>query len=329
MWATVSRYLGSMKGSRRSEWVTARAPGKVNLSFRVGEQQGDGSQVIATLYQAVSLFDTVTATLSDDFTLSMLGDQHEVPGGARNLAMRAAQLLARATGVQAGVHLEIDKQIPRGSGMSGGSADAAAALVACNELWGLGLERAQLKHLALDLGADVPFALEGGTAVGTGHGDEFTQAICVGSYDWVIVPSADRLEQDAVVERLVAHRAEHREQLGETPAMPRVDTETLQAIRSGCTAVLADSMHNDLQMASLQLSADARRHLELGETEGALAGITLGTTPAIALLVDSQRSAEELRTRYARVGVRAIPVRGPVAGAQVVDQGVTIPQAVR
>lgn len=318
-----------MIGLRRSDRVVARAPGKVNVCFRVGEKQPDGSHVIATLYQAVSLFDTVFAYPSDTFSLTMLGGDSEIPGGERNLAMRAAKLLAKAGNVSAGVHLEIDKQIPRGSGMSGGSADAAAALVACNELWQLGYDRFTLQKLGLELGADVAFSLGGGTAVGTGHGDEFSQALSIGTYHWVIVPSCDRLREDAVVQALTEHREAYRSELGSGTLNPTVDPAVLQAVRSGGTRQLAEVMQNDLQMASLKLSSDALKHLEMGEADGALAGITLATTSAVALLAEDRRAAQHLHGLYGAQAIHSMLVQGPVGGARVVERALRLPQAVR
>lgn len=325
----MSRYLVYMIGPRRSDRVVARAPGKVNVCFRVGEERPDGSHVIATLYQAVSLFDTVFAYPSDTFSLTMLGTHHEIPGGERNLAMRAAKLLARVSNYAGAVHLEIDKQIPRGSGMSGGSADAAAALVACNELWRLGYDRYTLKKIGLDLGADVAFALGGGTAVGTGHGDEFTQALSIGTYHWVIVPSSDRLREDEVVTALTKHRDTHRNELGQGTEHPTVDAAVLHAVRSGGTRQLAEVMQNDLQMASLKLSSDALLHLEMGEADGALAGITLATTSAVALLAEDRKAAEHLHSLYGSQGIESIMAQGPVGGARVVERALRVPQAIR
>lgn len=306
-----------MRVSQCSGGVTARAPGKVNICFRVGALQRDASHFISTVYQAVSLYDTVTAMSSDEYLVDMSRDT-QIPGGERNLALRAAKLLAEASGIRDGVHLTIDKRIPRGSGMSGGSADAAASLVACNELWGLGLERKDLQDLALELGADVAFSLQGGTAVGTGHGDEFSQALSMGTYHWVIVPSLTRLREDDVVSRLDTHREQHRKDLGALSDIPVVASDVLQAIRSGCAHALAEALHNDLQMATLQLAEETRNHLEFGELRGALAGVTLATTAAVALLVDDPVSGTALSKEFALRGVKTLNVSGPVSGAHVV-----------
>lgn len=301
--------------------VVARAPGKVNVCFRVGALQKDGYHSVATLYQAVSVFDTVTATHAPDFSVSVSGafDATGLPTDDRNLALRAAKLLASATNTESGVALTIEKDIPRGCGMSGGSADAAATLLACNELWNTALDRAELHRLALELGADVPFALEGGTAVGTGHGDEFSQALSTGTYHWVIVLTKKSFDEDTAVTVLDEHRVTHRSELAHVPRVPEVDASALQAVRSGCAPTLAEVLHNDLQMASLKLDPEAANLLEFGEVRGALAGVTLATTPSIAFLVENAQTANTLQFAFLRSGVEAFTAQGPVVGARVVS----------
>ena len=171
--------------------VTVRAPGKINVFFRVGALQDDGYHDVASLYQAVSVFEEVTATPADDFSVQFTGpiDCSGLATDDTNLAIAAAKMLAEHTGYAGGVALTILKRVPIAGGMGGGSADAAATLVACDELWGTGLGRSGLLPLAAELGADVPFALEGGTAVGTGRGDELSPALAKGAFHWVLALS--------------------------------------------------------------------------------------------------------------------------------------------
>ena len=151
-----------------SDVVHARAPGKINVSLTVGALQEDGYHDVATAYQAVSLYEDVWATKADGFSVEFGGsiDTSHLTTGADNLAVRAARLLARSTGYRGGVHLRIEKNVPIAGGMGGGSADAAATLLACDTLWGTERTRDQLLALGAELGADVPFALAGGTAIG-------------------------------------------------------------------------------------------------------------------------------------------------------------------
>ena len=111
----------------------------------------------------------------------------DIPLDHRNLVVKAAAIMADLSGHSTGVHLEITKRVPVAGGMGGGSADAAATLLACDALWNSGLSREELAHLAAELGADVPFALLGGTAVGLGLGDDLSPALVKAQTDWVLV----------------------------------------------------------------------------------------------------------------------------------------------
>src|SRR6478736_4778513 len=170
------------------EAVHVRAPGKINVFMRVGDVQPDGYHDVATAYQAVSLYEDVRAWPDDEFSVAFGGsiDTSGLVTDGSNLAIRAAKLLARATGVAGGVRLEIDKHVPIAGGMGGGSADAAATLVACDALWGTDIGREELLALAARLGADVPFALVGGTAIGTGRGDRLSPALATGQFHWIL-----------------------------------------------------------------------------------------------------------------------------------------------
>ena len=297
-----------------------RAPGKINVYFRVGALQGDGYHDVASLYQAVSLFEEVTAAPAPDFTVRFTGpiDSSGLPLDDRNLAIRAARALAERTGYDGGVELTVLKRVPIAGGMGGGSADAAAALLACDELWGTGLGRNGLLPVAAELGADVPFALEGGTAVGTGRGDELSPALAKGTFHWVLALSDAGLSTPVVYRALDRHRDVHAEDLGPQPEVVKVDTAVLQAVRVGDPGSLAEAMHNDLQAAALKLAPELTELLELGESRGALAGIVSGSGPTVAFLVDGAQEAAELRSVLVRAGVRALTATGPVPGARIV-----------
>ena len=308
-------------GTATPHSVTVRAPGKINVYFRVGALQSDGYHEVASLYQAVSLYEEVTATRSDTFSVRFVGpvDSSGLPVDDSNLAMRAAKLLAAETGYSGGVDLTIMKRVPIAGGMGGGSADAAATLLACDELWGTGLGRARLLPLAAQLGADVPFAMEGGTAVGTGRGEELSPALAKGDFHWVLALSASGLSTPVVYRTLDEHRDRHRADLRPAPEHVKVETAVLQAVRTGDALTLADAMHNDLQVAALKLAPDLAEVLELGESRGALAGIVSGSGPTVAFLVGSPHEAAELRAVLARVGITSLIVTGPVPGARRID----------
>ncbi|KAA9105692.1 4-(cytidine 5'-diphospho)-2-C-methyl-D-erythritol kinase [Microbacterium rhizomatis] len=305
--------------SRSGDRVHVRAPGKLNVFFEVGDVQEDGYHDVASAYQAVSLYEDLWAEPADDFSVSVTGtvDVDAVPADDRNLALRAARLVAAQIGHTGGVHLEIVKHVPVAGGMGGGSADAAAALVACDALWGAELGNAQLQRLASRLGADVPFALMGGTAIGTGRGDQLNPALAKGRFEWVIVTAEGGLSTPEVYQRLDTLRADHAPDIAPARA-PEVDAAVLHALRAGSASALAARMRNDLQAAALSLRPDLSETLQLGAGAGAIVGIVSGSGPTVAFLADGPEKAFELQVTLAALGRTALHVHGPVPGARLV-----------
>ncbi|HEY1175327.1 MAG TPA: 4-(cytidine 5'-diphospho)-2-C-methyl-D-erythritol kinase, partial [Phytomonospora sp.] len=155
--------------------VRVHVPAKINLHLGIGPLREDGYHDLTTVFESISLYDELTATPVDDpaITLTIEGEGADtLPTDRRNLAHLAAAELAAYAGIDAGAHLHLRKRIPIAGGLAGGSADAAAALIACNTLWNAGLTPAELDKLAAALGSDVPFCLHGGTARGTGRGEQ-------------------------------------------------------------------------------------------------------------------------------------------------------------
>lgn len=301
--------------------MRAKAPGKINVHLGVGALQDDGYHDVATAYQAVSLHELVEATEADDFSVRFSGPvPHEhLSTGADNLAIRAAMALARRGRVTGGVALSIEKHVPIAGGMGGGSADAAATLVACDELWGLHLGREALHEIGRELGADVPFALAGGTAVGTGRGDQLTPALARGQFHWVLAYAEGGLSTPDVYRALDEHRALHAADIAPAHDVPTVDARVLQALRAGDPSMLAEVLQNDLQAPALRLMPRLAGTLELGERSGALAGIVSGSGPTVAFLCDGVESALEVQERLAAAQLTAVKVTGPVAGARLID----------
>ncbi|GAA4371965.1 4-(cytidine 5'-diphospho)-2-C-methyl-D-erythritol kinase [Agromyces bauzanensis] len=300
------------------ETVRVRAPGKINLFMRVGEVQPDGYHDVATAYQAVSLYEDVRAWPDDEFSVGFSGsvDTSGLPTDASNLAIRAAKLLARTAGVPGGVRLEIEKHVPIAGGMGGGSADAAATLVACDAMWGTALSKEELHVLAAKLGADVPFALSGGTAIGTGRGDRLSPALATGSFHWVLALAEFGLSTPAVYGELDRQRADKTRPVA-VGASPVVAASVLQALRAGDPRRLADALHNDLQPAAIALAPGLGGILELGEAHGALAGIVSGSGPTMAFLAEDASSAIDLQVALSAARLNAVHVHGPVHGARI------------
>jgi 4-diphosphocytidyl-2-C-methyl-D-erythritol kinase len=310
------------KGNTASEWVptgsvTVRVPGKVNLYLEVGDRRDDGYHELTTVFHAVSLLDEITVRNADILSLDLAGEGADtLPTDERNLAWRAAELLAEHVGRAPDVAITVEKSIPVAGGMAGGSANAAAVLVAMNTLWELGVPRRDLHVLAAQLGSDVPFALHGGTALGTGRGEELATVLARNTFHWVLAFAEGGLSTPAVFAEIDRLREAGRE------APPRLDDPEplLAALASGDPAQLAPLLGNDLQVAALSLHPGLRRTLRAGTDAGALAGIVSGSGPTCAFLCPSASSAVDVATQMAGEGVcRTVRVAsGPVQGARVV-----------
>jgi len=303
-----------------SRMVHTRAPGKINVFLKVGALLDDGYHDVAIAYQAVSLYEDVRAYPADDFSVSVTGtvELSRVPTDASNIAIKAAQLLARKAGYRGGVRLEIDKHVPVTGGMGGGSADAAATLLACDALWGLEMPREDLLEFGSELGADVPFAFTGGTAIGTGRGDQLSPALAKGQFQWVLAVADFGLSTPAVYNELDEHRARHVQDIYPAPVAPSVDAEVLQALRAGDPHMLAETLHNDLQAPALNLEPSLAGVLELGESNGALAGIVSGSGPTVAFLAADLDSALELQIALSAARLSVVRATGPVHGARII-----------
>jgi 4-diphosphocytidyl-2-C-methyl-D-erythritol kinase len=296
--------------------VTVRVPAKVNLQLSVGPRRDDGYHDLMTVFHSVSLFDEVTVRPADRASVRVTGqDASQVPTGRTNLAARAARALATAVKRrQSGVHIEIRKRIPIAAGLAGGSADAAATLVACNELWQAGLTQAELSEIAAGLGSDVPFALLGGTAIGQGRGERLTAALAAGTYHWVLAFATGGLSTPDV------YAACDRLRDAAPVAPPELSTGLMAALRSGDPAAVGLQLSNDLQPAAVSLRPDLRRALAAGEESGALGAIVSGSGPTCAFLAADARQAGELAVALTGAGVcrGVVRVQGPVPGAAVV-----------
>lgn len=281
--------------------VRVRAPGKVNLSLRVGALQDDGYHPLATIFQAVALYEEVTATQAAPgagISLTVSGPQADVvPLDESNLAWRAADLLARHTGVPADVVLHVTKGVPVAGGMAGGSADAAAALVACDALWETGVPRSELAMIAAELGSDVPFSLLGHTAVGTGRGQILTPAMTRGEFHWVFAAQADGLSTPRVF-------AAYDGLVTDAPMPdPASDAALMSALRAGDAVALGRTLHNDLQAAALTLRPSLVEVLDVAREAGALGAIVSGSGPTVAALARSRQHALAVAATWTARGV--------------------------
>lgn len=317
--------------------VTVRVPAKVNLQLAVGPARPDGFHELVTVFHAVSLYDEVTVSDSDRRRVTVTGEGADsVPDDDGNLAVQAVAALAKAAGLpprriprvvsgaagdpgsaaSPAVAIEIRKRIPVAAGLAGGSADAAAALVACNELWRAGLTQAELAVVAAGIGSDVAFALVGGTSVGQGRGERLTPALVAGQYHWVLAFAAGGLSTPDVYRACDRIRAAR----DIVVAPPRLSTELMSALRSGDPAEVGPLLSNELQPAAVSLRPELRRTLATGREYGALGAVVSGSGPTCAFLVADAQRAVDLIVALTGAGVCRSAVRavGPAQGAVVI-----------
>ena len=293
-----------------------RVPAKVNLALNVGTTDNEGYHALGTLFQAVSLFDDLVArpAKAGVFRVSFRGEGASgLPVDDTKLVIRAARLLAGSSGAgNLGADIRVHKRIPVAGGMAGGSADAAATLVACNQLWGTGLEAGQLHALAARLGADVPFLLHGGTAVGTGRGEKLKPVPVSGSLQWVLALSHHGLSTPAVF----------REFDRISPPRPTgIDPGLLAALAGGDVRRVGSLLGNDLQQAAVNLHPELADVLAMGREAGAAGALVSGSGPTIAFLAGTPAAADAISDRLALSSrVRAVRhAHGPVPGARIVN----------
>ncbi|WP_406304626.1 4-(cytidine 5'-diphospho)-2-C-methyl-D-erythritol kinase [Streptomyces sp. NBC_00885] len=295
--------------------VTVRVPAKVNVQLAVGSARPDGFHDLANVFLAVSLYDEVTVSPASSLTITCAGpDAGQVPLDRTNLAARAAELLAARHGLSPDVHIHIAKDIPVAGGMAGGSADGAAALLACDTLWGLRSTRAELLSICAELGSDVPFSLVGGAALGTGRGERLTELEVGGEFHWVFAVADGGLSTPAVYgefDRLTEGLA--------VPA-PAASPALLDALRTGDAPSLAGALANDLQPAALSLRPSLADTLQTGTSAGALAALVSGSGPTTAFLTKDEESAGSVAAALLASGTcrEARVASSPTAGARVV-----------
>ncbi|WCC80386.1 4-(cytidine 5'-diphospho)-2-C-methyl-D-erythritol kinase [Cutibacterium equinum] len=303
----------------RPTTVTVRVSAKVNLALGVGTLAPDGFHPLATVFEAIGIYDDVTVTRRADkrITLTVSGeDADQVPTDETNLAWRAVEMVREGFALDwgesdHGVDIHIDKSIPVAGGMAGGSADAAGALLAAATLCRLPDSPESLQPLAEELGSDVPFCLMGGVALGQGRGDQLAPVICRGRHRWVIATSNQGLSTPAVYRRF--------DEMGGSPGADAVPNDLISALTRGDLDAVAATMSNDLQAPAVDLRPELGEVLAVGKEAGALTGLVSGSGPTCAFLVRDAAGAKKVSAALSALPQvnRTRTARGPAAGAQV------------
>jgi 4-diphosphocytidyl-2-C-methyl-D-erythritol kinase len=287
--------------------VVASSPGKVNIYFAVGAFLKDGFHDVASCYQALSLRERVLVELSGSFSIDFAGPFEDacqllVPKDNTNLVYRAGEEL-KALGSAMGsdkVSFLIHKRVPIAGGMAGGSADAAASLLALNSLFGAGLDD-KLPDAAANLGSDVPFSLLGGTAIGVGRGEVLTKVKDGPALHWVMTPNPAGLSTPQVYRQLDITRVNQGIDVSALEA-PEVPEELLEALAAGDVATVAKLMHNDLEIAAVEMLPELAETLKAGQKAGSLRSMVSGSGPTIAHLAKNAIHAEQIATRLMAAG---------------------------
>ena len=304
--------------------VTVRVPAKINLQLAVGPLRPDGYHGLVTVFHAIGLFDMVSVAAAEADSVAVTGEgAGQVPADGDNLALRAVRALRAVVAAQAGpgVTVTINKRIPVAAGLAGGSADAAAALVACNELWRAGLPVRELCEIAAGVGSDVAFAVLGGTAVGRGRGERLTPALMPAArYHWVLAFADGALSTPEVYGTLDRLRAA--DGGAGKAAEPELSTELMAALRAGDLERLGRSLSNDLQAPAISLFPALRKTLDVGRESGALGALVSGSGPTCLFLARDARHATDVAVALSGAGVCRTVTRasGPVPGATVIER---------
>ena len=319
-WAAIWKMLVSRVGARSS--VVASSPAKVNVFFAVGAFLKNGFHEVASCYQALSLREVLSVELEGKFSIGFAGPlaelcKQQVPTDASNLVYKAGTALQKLNPAVMPqlVAFTIHKSVPIAGGMAGGSADGAAALVALDSLFAAGLE-AKLSKAAAKLGSDVPFSLEGGTAIGTGRGEKLSKIETGAVLHWVMTPSQVGLSTPDVYRRLDIMRTEAGVDVS-TLEQPEVPAELVAALAAGDAIEVAKYMHNDLEIAALALRPELAETIEAGRKAGALKSMVSGSGPTIAHLAKDRIHAEQIANRLAGAGLPSIATYTSVSGTRL------------
>jgi 4-diphosphocytidyl-2-C-methyl-D-erythritol kinase len=287
--------------------VVASSPGKVNVYFAVGAFLKDGFHDVASCYQALNLREKVLVELTGSFSIDFAGpfereSQLLVPKDTTNLVYRAGQELKELGSAMGSdqVSFVIHKSVPIAGGMAGGSADAAAALVALNRLFGSKLDE-KLPEAASKLGSDVPFSLMGGTAIGVGRGEVLSKVADGPALHWVMTPNPAGLSTPQVYRQLDIMRINEGIDVSALEA-PEVPEKLLEAMASGDVEAIAKLMHNDLEIAAVAMLPELADTLRAGQKAGSIRSMVSGSGPTIAHLAKSAIHAEQIATRLKAAG---------------------------
>lgn len=294
--------------------IVVEAHSKINLGLAVVRRRSDGYHDIETIFQTVSLADTVAVEPAGRGGISLAAEGERVPAGPSNLAWAAAAAVMERTGSPA-VAIALEKRIPVAAGLGGGSADAAAVLVGMNELFGLGLSLSDLREIGLEIGSDVPFMLGGGTARGRGRGEVIEQLPPLRGA-WFVLVTPPRA--------ISAASAYAAARIGLTHSVDLIRLNR-SAIQDGDVRGLAKGLRNDLE-AGVVLSCPDVATAKGRLTElGVLGAVMSGSGPTVVGVLDNEEAASDVASRLGRRDWRTHVVEPINAGCRVAHRDLDRP----
>ena len=280
--------------------VCVSAPAKINLHLEVLGLRGDGFHELAMVMQSIDLADQLDCENSADGRLTLSCDQPGLSCGDDNLILRAARLLRERSGfAELGARMHLQKRIPIGAGLAGGSSDGAAALVALNTLWGLGQSVAQLEALAADLGSDMPFCVAGGTQLCFGRGERLEALPAVTEPMGVLLVKDPSISVSTPWAYGECKRQRFNQYLeGESAFEQRRQVLRSSAWLRPLRAQLPPPLRNDLQEVVAPLNSSVQQALKLLEPLSGQIGVAMsGSGPSCFALFPDRDASEQARQR--------------------------------
>jgi len=267
--------------------IEYQAHAKVNLTLHITGRRPDGYHTLESVMQTVTLADRLVFTRADA-GLTLACDDPSLPTGPDNLVVRAAQALRHHVGrPELAAHIALEKRIPAGAGLGGGSSDAAATLLGLGELWGLGLEPADLVPVAAGLGSDVPYFLYGGIAVVRGAGEQVEPVPMVPPWLHLVIARPDFPISTAQVYRRY-------DELGLPEQDQLATAPLLAALEQGHPESIAAALHNDLEQAVLPFAPEVAKVREALLSAGCLAALLCGSGSAVFGLCRDEDHAQQV-----------------------------------
>jgi 4-diphosphocytidyl-2-C-methyl-D-erythritol kinase len=260
---------------------TVKAPAKINFALDVLGKRPNGYHDVAMIMQTIALYDTITLSKLDS-EIRLTSDSAAIPTDERNIAFKAAHYLKTKYNIKTGVHIHIEKKIPVAAGLAGGSTDAAAVLKLLNKVWDIGLSKPELMSAGLELGADVPFCIQGGTCLAEGLGEKLT--IIDTTPDCYILLAKPSVE----VSTKEVYQGLKLDEILERPDIPLM----LQAIRKQDIRELCSSMGNVLETVTTKMHPIIPELKQRMMENGAIGSLMSGSGPTVFGIFEDMSSAQ-------------------------------------